>query len=119
MSHIYPRAPETPPEKTPLNDETIAGRIVSLRESDDKLTREQAVGLVLNGEGTVQDFYRIWAEIEAEKKAMEGVPLQAEGNYMEAISSVGNHLDPVQWIIGMRAKLGVAEIVAPAEPVKL
>lgn len=119
-AYIYPRAVNVLDEKEVLTDGEIAAQVILSREEGkgERLARLEAISLA-NGkreEGAsltdVLHVNRIADEIESERQAMAAVPIQAEAVYIEEISKVGRLLDPVKWIVGMRAKLGVSEIVA-------
>ena len=116
MSAVYPRGPAPVAEAPPFDAEFCAAELILLRELRPEITKVLAAGKVIHKVGgRVFDIYRVWDEIEAERKAFEAVPLQAEGDYMEALSGLAVNLDPFVWIAGLRGKLGVSEIVAPKE----
>lgn len=116
MPAVYPRAHEAPPAAPPFDENLCAAEIITLREARPTITRQLAAGKIIHAVGgRVEDVYRVWDEIEAERLAMEAVPLQTEAVYVEEISKVGLYLNPLLWVAGMKAKLGVSEIVVPEE----
>ena len=120
MSAIYPKGPVVKPSPPPFDEALCGANIIQLREARPRITRQLTAGKLIHVVGgTVKDIYRVWDEIEAERKAMKAVPLQAEGDYLEAISTVGFYIDPILWVAGKRSELGVGEIKAPVEPAEL
>ncbi len=117
MPAVYPRGPAPVPEPLkPFDAEQCAVELIGLRESRPNITKVLAGGKVIHiVGGRTSDIYRVWDEIEAERLALAAVPLQAESKYIEAVSALAVNIDPVQWVAGMQAKLGVSEIVAPKE----
>jgi len=116
MPAVYPRGPEPVPEAPPFDAEQCVVELIGLRESRPNITKVLAAGKVIHiVGGRVLDVYQVWDAIEAERKALEAVPLQTESKYIEAVSALAINIDPVQWVAGMQAKLGVDEIIAPKE----
>ena len=111
MSHIYPKAPPLPPAVVPLDDDTIAARVVEQREADENVSKEQCVGTVLQGKGTVADFYRVWNEVEEERLAMEAVPVtdyETKTAYKTGLSEVRVRLDVQKFADGVLARAKVS-----------
>ncbi len=116
MPAVYPRGLAPVPEAPPFDAELCESSLIALRELRPNITKVLAGGKLIHVTGgRVPDIYRVWDEIEAERKAFEAVPLQAEGAYMEALMRLAVKLDPDLWVAGMQDKLGVGEIVAPKE----
>jgi len=116
MPAVYPRGPEPVPEAPPFDESTCVSALIALREARPNITKVLAAGKVIHQVGgRVLDVYQVWDKIEAERKAMAAVPMQAEDKYVEALAELAVHLDPDLWIAGMQDKLGVAKIVAPKE----
>ena len=113
MGAVYPRSKETI-SSPPFNEPPCVAQIILMREDDPSTTLAEAVGYCLEAAGgTPRDVYHVWDEIEKERLQMQNLPLQDEAEYIESVSSIANHLDPIKWIVGLKAKLKVSVIVAP------
>jgi len=111
-AHFYPQ-PAPASEIEPMDEAVLASRILGQRALGK--TYGQAAGLVLDGSDDAEGYKRVWKAVEAERKAMKAVPLDAEAKYRTALEAVAVYADVDDWIAAKKAVLGVSEIAAPKE----
>ena len=71
-NHFYPRKTVPVVKHVPdVSDEDLIERIIEARENGD--SRDAAVGGVLQGASNVQDFVRVWKEVEVERARMAAI----------------------------------------------
>ena len=109
MSSVYPRA-ATPKAVEAIDPATCAERVIAAREADPCVSKERAVGQVLQGSDDLRTFYRVWGEVEAERLAMTTVYVadyDTLTKFKAALSVEAYYLDVVAWVDGLEREAGV------------
>lgn len=106
MKNVYPEAPPSS-SVTPIAENAIVPRIIA--QMDAGKTKAEAIGPCLQGSDDVATFNRLWAEIEAEGKALRRVSVESardETEYRAELAKVAKRLDVDAWIAGIKAEKG-------------
>ena len=113
---IYPAAPTTQSIVAIATASAISA-IITQRAAGK--TKAEAIGLVLNSvtpkSNDVATFNTCWAQVDAEKRACDGVnpvDYETEVAYKTALDTAGPNLSSTTWFTGMKSRYGVASFTA-------
>ncbi len=112
MPAVYPRGPAPVPEAPPFDEPACVSGILALREARPNITKVLAAGKLIHVTGgRVPDIYRVWDEIEAERKAMDAIsPADhtSASKYVTALAAAAARLDPDTWYEALKVSKGVS-----------
>ncbi len=109
MGYVYPRAPETKAEVTPINAVICTALIIAAKDAD--TPKAEAIGTCLAGSDDVSGFERLWKMIDAQvlkARAVSPADHSTVTSYKSAVSAAAPLLDATKWYNGLKAECEVS-----------